>query len=251
VGFTPAATLRVARVRHAGNCDPEPLAWRRLALLAARRERIKLVVSPPIPATELSARRWPVAAITGTEAFELSKAERASLTNYLAAGGTLVADAAGGSKAFADAVTREIVPLVGGGVAERLARDHAIYGRLGGKVRYRRDFARVLGGGASAGRLRGVVDETGRLAVIFSGDDITGGLVGYPCHKLRGYAPETSVALMLAILKEAARIGKPPATTRPAAPASKRTARPTTRPASPPAAAPTTRPARPLMEQAP
>ncbi len=215
VAFKPVATIRVARIRHAGNCDPEPLAWRRLAIITGNRRRIRLVVSPLMPPAKLNAKDWPLAAITGTEAFTLSSADAAALVKYLADGGTLIIDAADGSKAFAASVRRQIVPLVPGGTAELIAPEHPIYKPLPeGRIMYRRDFARILGSGAKVGRLRGVTDVSAaggeRLAIVFSGDDMTGGLVGYPCHKLRGYAPATAVDLMISILTHVAGVKAKP-----------------------------------------
>ncbi len=202
--FEPRATLRVARVKHEGNCDPEPMAWPRLAALMARERRLRLSVSELTPVERLDANMWPIAAMTGTEAFRLTKAQAAALERYFEAGGTLVVDAAGGSEAFAAAVRKELFPLAGAGVDEPIPHRHPIYGNLRlGVIGYRRDYARALGDGAGVGRLRGV-REGERYAIIFSPDDLTAGLVGGPVYRLRGYTPEAATALMASVLMNAA-----------------------------------------------
>ena len=198
--FKPAATIRVARIKYKGNFDPEPLAWRRLALLMASSHRIRLEVSEPMDITALDVSKWPIAAMTGTDAFTLSPAEKAALKKYLAAGGSLVADAAGGNKTFADSLAEHVLPLAGEGKRGLVATDVLLAGPAGGgKVAYRRDLAMALGPQRNQPRIQGV-SVGGRLVIILSGDDLTGGLVGYPCYKLKGYSPDSAVRLMTNIL---------------------------------------------------
>jgi hypothetical protein len=202
--FKRAATIRVARIAHDGNCDPEPAAWRRLAVIIGNRHGIRLEVSQLMPPAKLDARAWPIAAMTGTRAFTLAGGQADALAKYLADGGTLIVDAAGGSPEFAEAASKQIVALVPGGADEPLRADHPIYnGVVDGRVLYRRDLALALGRGANKGRLRGV-NEGERLAIIFSEDDLTAALVGYPWYKLRGYRPATAVELMINILTHVA-----------------------------------------------
>ena len=214
--FKPVATMRVARIQHPGNCDPEPLAWQRLAVIIGNRHGIRLDAAEPAPADKLDAGTSPVAAMTGTQAFTLSKAEAEALAKYISDGGVLIADAAGGSPEFADSFLKQVVPLIPGAKGEPLGERHPIYkGVADGRVLYRGDYAESLGPGAVKGRLLGVYDGQ-RLAIIFSEDDMTAGLVGYPCYKLRGYTPATAMDLMINILIHAAGVKTPAAQTQPA-----------------------------------
>jgi len=198
--FTPRRTLHVARVRYKGNYDPEPLAWKRLAILMGNRYRIRLVVADPMDIIMLDPQKHPVAAMTGTGDFALSEAERAMLKHYLASGGTLIIDAAGGSRAFAKAAEKHVLALADGGRA-RLIASHVIAGGPAKikQVRYRRDFALALGEARRQARLRGVLMGD-RLAIVFSPEDLTAALVGYPGYRIRGYDPDTAVDLMTNIL---------------------------------------------------
>jgi len=207
--FTPAATIGVARVKYNGNYDPEPLAWKRLAILAGNRHGIKLDVTEPMEIAKLDAARWRVAVMTGTEDFTLSPEETAALRTYLLAGGTLIVDAAGGSRDFAAAVEKQLLTIVPAGLVRPVASHVACKGPEEiDQVVYRRDYAMALGKDRHEPRLRGLLIGE-RLAIIFSGDDLTGGLCGYPAYNLRGYSSETSVAVMTNLVCHAA--GTPPA----------------------------------------
>lgn len=201
--FVPKETLRVARLKHEGNCNPEPLAFDRLALMLAREQQVRLDVSDPIDPAELSADDWPVAHITGTQAFELSDAQIVALKNYLADGGTLIADAAGSSGPFAASLLNLVGRLVSTGKLRDVPAGAAMY-RNGpydvSEVRYRRGTFTAPGGEPpTRPRLQAVyVDNEPRI--IYSLVDVSGGLVGYPLHGLRGYAPQSAREVMANLL---------------------------------------------------
>ncbi len=189
----------MARIKYDGNFDPEPLAWSRLAALMARREGIALEVSGPMEIEKLDVRHWPIAAMTGTRSFHLSGSQATALRKYIAAGGRLVVDAAGGSKEFRDSARGEIAGLYGQAKLAELASDHAIYHRPEkiDKIIYRGEPSPDRAG--AGGRLEVIVDGQKVLAV-FSPDDLTTGLLGVGVYKLRGYSPQTAQSLMMNIL---------------------------------------------------
>jgi len=191
--LTPAATVRIVPVRHAGNWNPEPLALKRFAVLMGRRHRVKVELLPAAGLDGLDAAA--VAVMTGTTSLQITDAERNGLRKYLAGGGTLVVDAAGGSDPFAAAMEKLLPDLLEQASWAPVPPDHALYavpnGRID-KVRFRRALRAP---GPAAGRLRGLTHK-GRLAAIFSPDDLTAGLVGYACAGLKGYDPESAFALL-------------------------------------------------------
>lgn len=200
--FEARVTIRVARLKYAGNYDPEPLAWQRLAIVMGNKQKVKLDVTGWVTFDDLDASKQPILAMTGTDDFKLSPGQADSLRKYLAAGGTMVIDSAGGGKPFAEAVDREIAPLVPQGNSGAIAQNHPIYD--GVKIAYRRGFAVALGDDFSKqGRLRGVQDDK-HLAIIFSPDDLTTGLAGCTGYGIRGYSPDSATVLMMNILMQAA-----------------------------------------------
>ncbi len=154
--FTPMATIAVARLKHSANCDPEPLAWQRLAIMAGNSLGIKLDVTEPMDITKLDAAKWPAAHMTGTGELKLTADESAAMKKYLAGGGTLIVDSAGGDKTFSASVEKDILPLAEG-TAGLIASDNPVLkGPMPVKIAYRRDYATALGNGAKEHRLRGV-----------------------------------------------------------------------------------------------
>ena len=206
---TPKHVLRIARVKYKGNYNPEPLAWQRLARLVADRHAIRLIVSEPMEIGKLDAEKHPVAAMTGTDAFTLSDAEAALLKQYLAEGGTLFVDAAGGSQAFAKSAEQHVLPL--GDSPPRLIASTVLTGGPAPlkQVNYRRDFAMALGDAKHQSRLQAVLLKD-RIAIVYSSEDLTAGLCGYPGYKLRAYTSETAVVLVTNLLCHIANIAPKP-----------------------------------------
>ena len=195
--FTPVSTVKLAVVRHEGNFDPEPLALRRFAILMGNRHRVKVELSPPKRLTELDPAAWPVAAMTGTGSLTLSKADAQALRKYLAGGGTLIVSAAGASRPFAEAMENQLPGLLEAGSWGLIPLRHPLYAEAGPKIEkvaYRRALRMALSETGKP-RLRGLT-LAGRLAIIFSRDDLVAGLTGYQRWGLRGYTPESAFALM-------------------------------------------------------
>ena len=231
--FTPRGKVKVAVVKYQGNWSPEPLAWRRFAVLMGQTQQLEVEVSDPVdpegvPKRELSrlgspsldASKWPVAVLTGTGKLGLTDAQVEGLRKYVGSGGTLVIDAAGGDPQFGTAARRLLNDLLPGVPVEYLKPDHPIYTRAGpalGKVSYRRTAR--SSGGAEAPRLMGLT-RNGRTVVIFSNEDLTAGLVGYACGGLEGYQPQSAFELMRNVVFYGNGLATPatttPATTTPA-----------------------------------
>jgi hypothetical protein len=190
-------SIRLARLRYEGNWDPEPLAYERFRRLLAAREKIHLEVVGPVSPAQLDVSEAKVAAMTGTESFTLSDAQQAGLRRYLDAGGTLILDAAGGSRAFGESVELLLQGMFGRRAIRRLGTTAELYELPGRKIQhvsYRRK-AHVDRGLSGIPNLRGVMSN-GRIAVIFSAEDLTGGLVGCPSYGCVGYQPESCYELM-------------------------------------------------------
>ena len=150
--------------------------------------------------------------MTGTGAFRLSVTEKARLRKFIDDGGTLMLDAAGGSKAFGESAEVLLRSMFGRRAVRRLARMAPIYHVEGTKlnsVRYRRK-ARVDRGLRKVPNLRGV-ELKGRFAVIFSKEDVTGGLVGCPAYNCVGYEPDSCFEIMrnVIIYGSGGKSGKP------------------------------------------
>jgi len=193
--FTPVRTIRLARLKTTGRYDPEPLAYERLALLMGRETKVQLDVLGPMDINELAQANAQLATITGVDAFSLTAEQREALKAFVAGGGTLVLDAAGGSKAFRKSAEGEVQKMYGPDALEVLSSRHDLYrnplddvaGMRIDKVGFRRITRKMLGKQKTP-RLEAALVK-GRPAVIYSRQDITAGLVGYPSLTADGYDP--------------------------------------------------------------
>jgi len=195
---TAKPDVTLARLKWAGNCDPEPLAYERFKELFRKRCKVNLNVAGPIEIKSLPAAKAKIATLTGTGTLKLSAEDCATLKAFVKGGGTLVVDAAGGDKAFGDSA-RRILEETFDAELEPLQVDSPIYTRKGreiSKVKYRRRKVKSrLSGGTTSPRLE-VIQIGKRPAVIFSREDITAGLVGFSSGQIDGYAPESAYAIM-------------------------------------------------------
>ena len=213
----PAAarkTIRVARLRYDGAWNPEPAALGAVAAeLAAR--GIRLDVAESVDFIDLALKAPPVLFMTGTKGFSLDEQQAAALRDWLRGGGTLIVDAAGGSKAFAESVDRQILPLVGGPQARVLPADHALYRGVlppGEKDLYRQELAEALEPTLrTQPRLLAAEGADRRVSVFYSRDDLTAALAGARTAGIRGYTPRAArriVAGIVAGLTDVSRSGK-------------------------------------------
>jgi hypothetical protein len=209
--FEPAATIRLARLKCGGNYDPEPMAFKRLAILMARQQGILLDVSEPVPPAELDASKWPVAHWTGTEDVRPSEAELGAMKKYLAAGGTLIIDATGGSEAFGDAAEKAIVSILGNSALRVVGPSDPLFPRGPNNIQtvtYRKDYAPTLTPTDRNKPFLECAESGGRAAVYLSRRDLTAGLCGYAFCDIRGYSPSSAVAVMTNLLCRAAGVRK-------------------------------------------
>jgi hypothetical protein len=207
-GVEPARTIKVARLMVGDNPDPEPGGWRRLGNVLKNDHKLALAVEPATLGGGVL-DGFQMAHLTGTAAFTLNDAARKELVDFVKAGGTLVVDAAGGSAPFAEAAEAELGKMFGAdaikGMARPLPADHPLYTQAGAKIdrfTYRR-FARKIVGESRGPRLKGI--KVGdRLAVFYSREDLSAGLVGEPVDGVVGYDTATATPVMRNIVLYAA-----------------------------------------------
>jgi hypothetical protein len=197
--ITPKKTIKLARLQYSGNWDPEPGGWRRLAAIMNNRNLAKLEIAPvKLGGGELANHK--LAHLTGTDTFKLDDASQAELTKFIEAGGTLIIDAAGGSSAFAQSTEALLAVLSPDAKAERLSPDHALFnGKEKLAVAYRSFSRKSLGNLDSQPRVA-AIEKSGHLAVIYSREDLSVGLVGQPVDGIIGYEPQSATEIMSRIL---------------------------------------------------
>jgi len=205
-------TIKVARLQYAGNWDPEPAGWTRLAAVMHNTRHTDLQVVPIRPGDGKLDQSFKVAHLTGTANFHLSEAARSEIKSFVDQGGTLIIDAAGGSSAFDTVAQSELKSIFPLGAMDVLPADHPVFqaGEKLGRVAYRR-FAALRLGKADRFRIQSVdinpnepVTNNSRPRVFYSAEDLSEGLVGQPIDGIYGYSPQTATSLMANLLTYAA-----------------------------------------------
>jgi hypothetical protein len=197
--------VTLARIQYNGNWDPEPGGWRRLAALLHNQYRVSLDIKPvKLGAGQLQGMQ--IAHLTGTEGFKLNDAQRTELQRFIEGGGTLCIDAAGGSPAFASSAETELRALFGNSVTQALASplppSHPLYTLSDARIdsfAYR-SFARTNLTGSLRTPMLCAIEHDGRVAVLYSRQDLSTGLVGVPVDGVIGYDPETATDIMRNII---------------------------------------------------
>jgi hypothetical protein len=207
----PSRTLALARVRYAGNWNPEPQAWSRLAKMLHSRgpDGIELKVSEA-PMAELDPKATPVAEMTGTARFLIKDTDIAALKAYLDGGGLLIVDAGGGSKDFTETFGEMVQRIYPGAKLEPLPPGHPIFtgafADQGGKgpdlstVDFRKYGIIALGKRITQPDLQSVSVD-GKVKILLSRYDLTSGLVGSNAWGIVGYTPESSANIAENLLR--------------------------------------------------
>ena len=191
--FKPKAVIKIARLKYAGNYDPEPLAFKRFSLMMAHKYQMQVDVAAPMPITDLPKTQAKLATLTGTGAFSLGEAEINALKAFVAGGGTLLIDAAGGdpggskSKGFTNAA-EALIKTMYEQRTSRLAESSPLYTAEGMQiktVKWRRATELAMAGDKSPALRAAIINN--RPAVLFSRHDITAGLLGNAVYDIYGY----------------------------------------------------------------
>jgi hypothetical protein len=196
--------VKVVRLIVGDNPDPEPGGWNRLAAILRNQYKVNLTVASAAPGEgKLTGAK--IAHLTGTTRFKLNAAQQREIKDFVARGGTLVVDAAGGKSEFADSAEAELA-LMFGGVANNigviLEPDHEVYTLSGSKIHrfdYRNFVKGKISGKLNVPRVRGI-EQAGRVEVFYSREDLSAGLVGQPMDGILGYDPNTATQIMRNII---------------------------------------------------
>jgi Domain of unknown function (DUF4159) len=204
----PTEKVDVARVRYAGDYDPEPGALAQLRVVMARDQGVDLVVRD-VDAGGLADER--VAFLTSAGRGALTDDEARALREWVEAGGTLWLDAAGGTPGAVKATDAMLAKLFPDRVATPLADDSPIVtgqglgmdSRDARRVSYSR-FAQRQMGQTHTPRLQALMID-GRAAVVYSPEDLTAALAGVGQWGVFGYSTESARALVVNGILHAAR----------------------------------------------
>jgi len=197
--------IAVTRIKYPGVWDPEPAGWKRLSNVMTR-TKLTGVTTTTAELGKDQVTGAKIAHLTGTFDYKFSDAQKAEIKQFVAGGGTLIVDVAGGSGKVATSFEGTLADLFPGEKLEVLPPEHPLYSAGGGakdEIAYRSYAIRNGVGQTTSPRLQGI-QQNGRLAVIYSREDLSVGLVGQEVDGVIGYTPATATALMTRILTYAA-----------------------------------------------
>jgi hypothetical protein len=185
----PTTIVPIARLKYAGDWDPEPWAWERERRMFRRETSIGLAPFP-VEIEKLSVSTAPLAHLTGTGAVALSPAQVKALRDYVTAGGVLLIDACGGSKPFATSIRAALFPAADAQPAP-LKPDHPLLaGRGAGMTPLLKQQVRPYVFKAMGSKVPTIgAINVGKGAVLVSDLDLTSGLLGTNTLGIIGYDP--------------------------------------------------------------
>jgi len=195
----PTRSIKMARLQYAGNWDPEPAGWARLATSMANVDKVTLDVQKvELGKGALKPADFPLAHLTFVEKPRLSEMQWKELGAYVNAGGRVLVDVTGGEPNAALDVENELIKLAPDKAAQfqtPIPLDDSFYATASPKIPITyRPYAQKIAGVKSEPRLRRIVtDANGQI--FFSPDDLSSGLVGMPTDGIVGYTPATSLEL--------------------------------------------------------
>jgi hypothetical protein len=227
--------ITLGRLHIGDNWNPEPAGWNRMTAILHNEAKVALTVKEVKPEAA-SLKDVKVLHLTGTTAFVLNAEERKAVGDFVAGGGTLIVDAAGGSDAFASSAETELKAMFGqvGDVLPPASQVYTLPGKVIDSVLYRNFARKSIVGSNKIPRIKGITVK-GRLAVFYSREDLSAGIVGEPMDGILGYDPSSATPLMRNLILFAAfGFPVPPATQPTTRPTTQPTTQPTTAPVSPP-----------------
>jgi hypothetical protein len=204
----PIDTIHIGRIRHDGNWDPEPGAWRRYSNWFIRETGTKLEIDT-LKASELRGdmvQTMPVVHITGTARANFSDADAKAVRDFVQAGGVVLIDSTGGLNAFDVDVRATLLPKAFVGEIPRLIdTTHPVLnaGQPGmadiAKARLRPYVVERMGSGIGTFQMivpKPDVPTQRPGAVIITSLDLTTGLLGANTWGVLGFDPAYSQALV-------------------------------------------------------
>jgi hypothetical protein len=148
-----------------------------------------------------------IAHLTGTGQMPEDAMALAEMKKFMDAGGTLIIDAAGGSSEFATSIEHVLGQLFPAIKPERLSLDDPVYvpqGTQALKQTAFRPFARTRLGTSDAGPRVQAYRVNGRIACLYSREDLSAGMVGEPVDGILGYTPASATQIMARLILSSA-----------------------------------------------
>jgi DNA-directed RNA polymerase subunit RPC12/RpoP len=185
-----SVTVPIARLKHAGDWDPEPYAWVRESRMF--RDETSIGLAPtPVDIEKLSTDIAPIAHFTSSTAITLSDARIAALQKYVNTGGVLLIDACGGAPQTRQSVRDVVTKMFPDKPPTEIRTDHPLLaGKGDGLTQIAKPQVRSYVYGAIGQKYPKLqIVESGKGAILLSEMDLTSGLLGNKTLGIVGYDP--------------------------------------------------------------
>jgi hypothetical protein len=187
-------SLSLARLKYAGNWNPEPYAFERFSRYLRQEADCGLNLQT-VDLRDLKANTHPIVHLTGNAPFTTTDAEVAALRQYVEAGGVVLIDACGGSNAFAQSAVALLNRAFPDKKLAGLDTKHRLFSAASaGMEDLSRPLVRSYASGKTPARIEMLVSGKGK--VLFSSLDLTTGLLGTNTWGILGYQPAYAQKLM-------------------------------------------------------
>jgi hypothetical protein len=191
-------TVPVARLRYAGNWDPEPGAWPRYQRWFQRQTGYALDVRE-VAMKDLTPQTAPLACLTVTARYSPTAEEVAAIKRYVTSGGVLLVDVTGGGRGFGEQLQSDLFRAAFPDTPSRvIGTNHPLLSSGGSgmedlsRPRLRQYTVDQLG--THAGLPKEIA--AGRGHVLFTSLDLISGLLGTNTWGILGYEPAYAQALL-------------------------------------------------------
>jgi hypothetical protein len=191
-----AVTVNVARLRYAGNWDPEPYAWTRFARDFQWKTSFA-VDAEPTDIKDLNPQQTPIADLTGTDAHQFAPTEINAMRNFVQQGGVLLIDSCGGMPGFASTQTELLAALSPGATPTLISPTHPLLNGNGPCMdKLPRALSRIPGPDLVAPE----IISLGRGHIIITPLDITNALLDCRALGMSGYSARYALPFVKNIL---------------------------------------------------
>ena len=196
-GTAGGGSVKIVRLKYAGNWDPEPMAWTRFSRYFQRATDVGVDVSS-IEMDQLSPELAGFAHWTGTDAYTATSAEIAAIRKFVEAGGVLLIDPCGGSSEFFESARSALLKAFPETRAQFLSKTHPLLSASGPgmddlALPQVRPYTKARGISVN-GRIDCV--NFGKGKVLLSPLDLTTGLTGCNTWGILGYDPGYASSLV-------------------------------------------------------
>jgi len=208
--LSPPKSIKIARLQHTGNWNPEPAGWPRTRGECAPQRKPARADDRDRPSsarTSLGPAGYSLAHLNHHGKFKLTDPQRAELKTFLDTWRHVPSGPPPVAIPKPPPVLKRELTTLAGAKPQPSRSNHPLYQNLGlpaAEIAYRPYAMKRSLGQIKGPRLRAAMIKD-RPAILYSPEDLSVGLVGQPIDGIFGYTPQSAAAICRAVLLSAAK----------------------------------------------